>query len=712
MIKKITLTFTFLLVAHFHFSQSPGKAEQYHLEKHLDSSAEYPGGMEAFYQYMQARLVYPMDARQKEVQGKTFVEFIVDASGYIIPGSVKTIKSLLPSCDAEAVRVISSCKTQWKPAQKNGQGANQKFILPVAFALTEGPPHPLHAIKSPIKTVVIKKPFASKDSLAWSVYSDAGTSVKTGTVPVGDSVVVMGWAPWAYYIQSTTICGYISWKALMVTDELKLLSEIVAEHSQKEYDNSLHAPYGSANALLSITANQQSVYTGQCIAVTLSFDLNVLNTIPLQFRNLGSQLQEILATLPSDNCYTFNSGLNDIVAEDHTINETKYTRYPIYKANYCPINPEPIVFNPIKLVIAKIRPHADDPDSLITFTTKPLMIKVNALPQGMATSVFDGFPLVGKFQLTDSLIQDEVHAGEAVTYKVTIEGEGLTFPVIPPDLQVDGVTVQLHDIIDTQHWTGGQPKTSKTFLYKLIFGEPGIYDFRQKITFRSFNVETKKIDVLKSGLIVKVSPSKKGDQSLLPKHSGLKNQFIAIDVSQSMSLEDYTPHRLGAVKAGLKQFLTNRENCDIGLIVFAGDARHLNLSSRVKCYNERLIDSIDLKMSGTAIGDAIWLAKNSFPKNQLPKKLVIIGDGDQNAGHISPRLAATLAKKYNITIDAIGVGTSGPVPLGQGTEGRTNWYSNTFSDKDFKTITALTGGQYYWAINADDLNRILKMIFE
>ena len=132
------------------------------------------------------------------------------------------------------------------------------------------------------------------------------------------------------------------------------------------------------------------------------------------------------------------------------------------------------------------------------------------------------------------------------------------------------------------------------------------------------------------------------------------------------------------------------------------------------CYSRRFIDSIDftLNTNGTAIGNAIWLAKNSFAKNSLPKKLVIIGDGDNTAGCLSPKVAARLAKKHNITIYTIGVGKSGLVPFGRDGTGKPNMIDNTFTDGDFKTISSITNGQYYWARDEQEVHRILKTIFQ
>jgi Ca-activated chloride channel family protein len=94
------------------------------------------------------------------------------------------------------------------------------------------------------------------------------------------------------------------------------------------------------------------------------------------------------------------------------------------------------------------------------------------------------------------------------------------------------------------------------------------------------------------------------------------------------------------------------------------------------------------------------------------KKLVIIGDGDNTAGHVSSINAAAEAKKLGIKIYTIGVGTSGVVPYGRDASGKPNMIDKTFTDKQLKEIAAKTGGKYYWAKDAMEVQRILGEIFK
>lgn len=91
--------------------------------------------------------------------------------------------------------------------------------MPIAFSLKEdkNDKDPLYPVESAIKTIVVENTFQNQDREAWPVFSNPLLSFEAGKVLVGDSVVVTGWAPWAYFIETKTSSGYVSWKSLKVT---------------------------------------------------------------------------------------------------------------------------------------------------------------------------------------------------------------------------------------------------------------------------------------------------------------------------------------------------------------------------------------------------------------------------------------------------------------------------------------------------------------
>lgn len=91
-----------------------------------------PGGMGAFYKYVGMNIKYPNDARRMGVQGKVFVQFVVDKDGSLI--NVKSIKGIGAGCDEEAVRIIEAAPN-WKPGKQRGKPVKVRMILPITFKL-------------------------------------------------------------------------------------------------------------------------------------------------------------------------------------------------------------------------------------------------------------------------------------------------------------------------------------------------------------------------------------------------------------------------------------------------------------------------------------------------------------------------------------------------------------------------------------------------
>ena len=97
--------------------------------------AEFPGGMGALVQFLQAETRYPKEAQDKKIQGKVLVEFIVDKEGNVT--DVNVLKSAHPLLDAEAVRVCRAMP-QWTPAQDgDGKYVKSTFQLPFTFQYEE-----------------------------------------------------------------------------------------------------------------------------------------------------------------------------------------------------------------------------------------------------------------------------------------------------------------------------------------------------------------------------------------------------------------------------------------------------------------------------------------------------------------------------------------------------------------------------------------------
>ncbi|HNT48962.1 MAG TPA: energy transducer TonB [Cyclobacteriaceae bacterium] len=98
----------------------------------VEETAEPKGGMPAFYKYISEKMKYPAQARRMGVEGRVFVEFVVNRDGSIV--DVKFIKGIGAGCDEEAVRVVQSAPA-WKPGKQRGKPVRQKMVIPIIFKL-------------------------------------------------------------------------------------------------------------------------------------------------------------------------------------------------------------------------------------------------------------------------------------------------------------------------------------------------------------------------------------------------------------------------------------------------------------------------------------------------------------------------------------------------------------------------------------------------
>jgi periplasmic protein TonB len=100
----------------------------------VEETAVPIGGMSAFYEYVLSKLKYPAQARRMDIEGKVFVEFVIEKDGSIT--DVKAIKGIGAGCDEEAVRVVSE-SPKWKPAKQRGKSVRQRMVLPITFKMNK-----------------------------------------------------------------------------------------------------------------------------------------------------------------------------------------------------------------------------------------------------------------------------------------------------------------------------------------------------------------------------------------------------------------------------------------------------------------------------------------------------------------------------------------------------------------------------------------------
>ena len=189
---------------------------------------------------------------------------------------------------------------------------------------------------------------------------------------------------------------------------------------------------------------------------------------------------------------------------------------------------------------------------------------------------------------------------------------------------------------------------------------------------------------------------------------------LSLDVSGSMLARDFTPDRLGAAKEVASNFIVDRPNDRIGLVVFAGESFTQCPLTTDKRSLLNLLGGVRSGMidDGTAIGNGLATAVNRLRESSAKSKVVILlTDGVNNSGQIAPLTAAEIAKSYGIRVDTVGVGTMGMAPY----PAIDMWGNLTFQpmkveidEKMLTEIAQMTGGQYFRATD----NRKLREIYD
>jgi len=190
---------------------------------------------------------------------------------------------------------------------------------------------------------------------------------------------------------------------------------------------------------------------------------------------------------------------------------------------------------------------------------------------------------------------------------------------------------------------------------------------------------------------------------------------VAIDVSTSMLAEDVKPNRIEAAKETAKEFIKKRVNDRIGLVVFSGESYTQCPVTIDHSVLLNLIDKINAGMiiDGTAIGMGLATSISRLKDSKAKSKVIILlTDGINNTGIISPITATDIAKTFGVKVYTIGLGTKGMAPYPVKTPFGTQYqYVDVKIDDQLLTyIAQSTGGKYFRATNRKSLEKIYSDI--
>ncbi len=191
--------------------------------------------------------------------------------------------------------------------------------------------------------------------------------------------------------------------------------------------------------------------------------------------------------------------------------------------------------------------------------------------------------------------------------------------------------------------------------------------------------------------------------------------ILSIDVSGSMTAQDFTPNRMEAAKNVAVNFVNNRPSDRIGVVIFAGESftqcplttDHYVLISQIQQIRSGLLED------GTAIGSGLATSVERLRNSKSKSKVIILlTDGVNNGGLIDPSTAKEIAKTFKIKVYTIGVGTNGFAPTPVSTPMGIVMQNEkvAIDEKLLQDIAYQTGGKYFRATDNTSLENIYKEI--
>lgn len=192
---------------------------------------------------------------------------------------------------------------------------------------------------------------------------------------------------------------------------------------------------------------------------------------------------------------------------------------------------------------------------------------------------------------------------------------------------------------------------------------------------------------------------------------------LAVDVSTSMLAKDFIPDRLSVAKEVASEFISDRTGDRIGIVVFAGESFTQSPLTTDQSSLQTMLGRITSGVieDGTAIGNGLATSINRLRESDSKSKVVILlTDGVNNRGEISPLTAAKIAKDMGIKVYTIGIGKHGTAPYPvfdeRGREVDVVNMKVEIDEKMLRNIASQTGGEYFRATDKKTLEAIYEQI--
>lgn len=213
-------------------------------------------------------------------------------------------------------------------------------------------------------------------------------------------------------------------------------------------------------------------------------------------------------------------------------------------------------------------------------------------------------------------------------------------------------------------------------------------------------------------LIVALARPQKTDY-LTSRHIFGTDIVLALDISESMSNTDISPSRFEAAKTTAKEFIRNRPDDNMGLVVFAGEALSIMPLTNDLFALQNAVEGVSMGQlsNGTAIGDGLVSAVNRVLNGKAKSKsIILLTDGTNNAGDVAPATAADIAALKGVKVYTIGVGNDGKSVYVDPYGFASTTIDTPIDEESLKEIAQKTGGKYFRATDSGSLSKVFEEI--
>ncbi len=265
----------------------------------------------------------------------------------------------------------------------------------------------------------------------------------------------------------------------------------------------------AGSAFLSLRPSKSVVYSGEGVALTLSFFVADNYPYVLNFQALDKQLQVITKKIRPANSWEENLPINDLKPVSVVVGGKKFREYRLFQSVFFPLSNQSWQLPAVSLQLSQIRPVIGPPSSRpepIVFTSKPITVAVRSLPP----HPLRGRVPVGAFRLEEGVDRQQVVAGKSVRYTFSISGQGNVATLPAPAMLNESAELDVFPPEERHvvNHTNDEITGSKTFTYFMVPHQNGPVSLANRFQWVYFDSKTARYDTLRPQLTLQVGGSR------------------------------------------------------------------------------------------------------------------------------------------------------------------------------------------------------------